>query len=584
MLVALGPLVWHASAGAAAARSPPPWPHPAAGSGVVGSAGTDLEHVMGGPGPMLDGAAKWVVTEYSGSMSVPQSPRHPQNLNDAGFSLWPGLLVGNRLLQPCLVLHREVFPGDAFFSTRGSDDMSLTHQMDGCCYTHDTPFFMGLWRLWGYAGNQSVVANRWIPAGVDHVSWAVRESSVPRHSFAGDRYDYEMEWHGLTATGLRVPRATQTVQVETTHSTDGKGSPRADAGKSYGIQIFNEVFSGLPFKSKSRFMEVAYELWDFLPSSNAYLWNLTVAVANVSGSKRVEFDVHGNPTDPCTGVYFNPLWSDGRRGRQGLSVCYPNNWEKDPGCYPLDLVVNCSGLIKQSMAKHPKWHSSAGRNIADMFTGLPQSLNRSCNLRRFTPLRTSIANETTFDECVTKCAAASWCTSFQHDWSEYSCPPLPATSLGMGWEGRCYSSQCVLLSTDQAGRRCDEQQGTLVQSSPTPQAGKVYFVAAKAFNKGVPLRLLTDDAASSMRGARMLDRRTLKDSTCGTPSAVAARVDEVRRPGPPDVCICPPGKACWATSRSNSHTCTAAVPFTEVDLEIAIGAQTSGDGSVLWLW
>ena len=102
--------------------------------------------------------------------TVPQSPRHPQNLNGAGFSLWPGLLVGNRLLQPCLVLHREVFPGDAFFSTRGSDDMSLTHQMDGCCYTHDTPFFMGLWRLWGYAGNQSVVANRWIPAGVDHVS------------------------------------------------------------------------------------------------------------------------------------------------------------------------------------------------------------------------------------------------------------------------------------------------------------------------------------------------------------------------------------------------------------------------------
>ena len=103
---------------------------------------------------------------------MPQTPKHPQNLNGAGFSIWPGLLVGNKLLQPCLVLHREIFPGDTYFSRRAK------------------------------------------------------------------------------------------VQA------------------------------------------------DFLPSSNAYLWNLTVTVANVSGTTKVVFDVHGNLTDPCTGVYFNHNWSD----------------------------------------------------------------------------------------------------------------------------------------------------------------------------------------------------------------------------------------------------------------------------------
>ena len=54
---------WHSSSAKAHVRAKrddasPEWPKPAAGDGVVGSAGTDLEHIMGGPGPVSNGVSK----------------------------------------------------------------------------------------------------------------------------------------------------------------------------------------------------------------------------------------------------------------------------------------------------------------------------------------------------------------------------------------------------------------------------------------------------------------------------------------------------------------------------------------------
>ena len=96
-------------------------------------------------------------------------------------------------------------------------------------------------------------------------------------------------------------------------------------------------------------------------------------------------------------------------------------------------------------------------------------------------------------------AVHPWCVSFQHEWAEYACPPI--TGLGMGWEGRCYNSSCVLLGEavgterhqhvhhrsgreidDQTvGYRCDEQEQGLVTAATSPLMGKLYFVSPKVF-------------------------------------------------------------------------------------------------------
>jgi len=247
--------------------SVPNWPRPPAGSGAVGSAGTDAEHVMGRAGPN----GKWTVLEFSGWMSVPAPPAQPQSLNGAGFSIWPGLLVGDKLLQPCLTLHRQCFPGDEFYSRR-SADFNVTDQMAGCCYTPETPYFMA---LWGYEGSQNVVNNRWIERSVSHLSWSIRESSLANHSFGGDRYDYEMLYHGYDSSGNPVPGAAAVAQVATGPSKNASGAPRNDAGKSYGMQMVTEIFSGLPFRDPERYMEVAWELWPFFPTTNVYLlWGI----------------------------------------------------------------------------------------------------------------------------------------------------------------------------------------------------------------------------------------------------------------------------------------------------------------------
>ena len=217
---------------AAAAPMLRKWPPPA--DGVVGSAGTDLEHIMGRDGP----GGKWIVKSFSGTMTVPSAPHQPQSLNGAGFSIWPGLLVGDRLLQPCLTLHRQIFPGDTFFSRKGgtgSSRMNLTHEMAGCCYTETSPYFVG---LWGYnGGSNNVVANRWIPRQVAKVFWSIHASKQRNASFGGSRFDYDMVWQGLDAAGRPVPGAAETVLVETRASKMKNGTTRPDAGKSYGLQI-----------------------------------------------------------------------------------------------------------------------------------------------------------------------------------------------------------------------------------------------------------------------------------------------------------------------------------------------------------
>ena len=248
---------------------------------------------------------RWVVREFSGRMSVPHAPLHPQNLNGAGMSFWPGLLVGDKLLQPCLTLHRETFPGDEFFSRRASDD-NVTDQMAGCCYTHESPYFMA---QWGYSGTHPIISNRWIGRDVTQIEWSIRESTLANHSFGGDAYDYELHWVGLDANGRPVPGATDTAQVATASSKLANGTSRHDAGRCYGLQLVPEIFSGLPFKDPRRYNEVAWELWAFLPSSNFYVWELSVVVANANSSepRPVPMDVHGNPADPCRGVLVNGM-------------------------------------------------------------------------------------------------------------------------------------------------------------------------------------------------------------------------------------------------------------------------------------
>ena len=351
--------------------SAPPWPPPRKGSGAAGSAGTDVEHVMGRAGPIIDGMPKWVVLEFSGWMSVPAAPAQPQSLNGAGFSIWPGLLVGDKLLQPCLTLHRQCFPGDDFYSRR-SDDFNVTDQMAGCCYTPETPYFMA---LWGYEGSKNVVNNRWIERAVTHLSWSIRESSLANHSFSGGRYDYEMNYQGHDSRGRAVPGATAVAQVPTGPSKNASGARRKDAGKSYGMQLVTEIFSGLPYRDPNRYMEVAWELWSFYPTSNVYVWQLRTVLLNVSEPQEVSMDVHGNPCDPCTGVFMNRNWTDVNTGRRGLSLCYPNNWQRDPECYPEGMEVDCRDFIAASKAHHrPSSRPLPGRTVTDDYVSIKSTI------------------------------------------------------------------------------------------------------------------------------------------------------------------------------------------------------------------
>ena len=463
---------------------------------------------MGRDGP----GGKWIVKSFSGTMTVPSAPHQPQSLNGAGFSIWPGLLVGDRLLQPCLTLHPQIFPGDTFFSRKGgtgSSRMNLTHEMAGCCYTETSPYFVG---LWGYnGGSNNVVANRWIPRQVAKVFWSIHASKQRNASFGGSRFDYDMVWQGLDAAGRPVPGAAETVLVETRASKMKNGTTRPDAGKSYGLQINNEIFSGLPFRAPRRYDEIAVELWPFLPSSNVYFTNLSVVIANGGGVNDhspvpphpVPFFVHGNPKDPCRGVYFHQ-----HPGGRELAICYPNNWESDPGCWPSELQpLNCTATIVASHAQdYPQYSPSPGnRTWAEYYAGLPQRfVDQYCNLSEFPGGQVSRIPDTTFSACLAACEGEGSCVSFQHEWNEYAC--LPIAGLGMGWEGRCYNSSCVLLGranstiardTSSAARagnrmvllnhRCDEGEGWLVTAVSSPVAGKLYYVSPKEFNRTASL-------------------------------------------------------------------------------------------------
>lgn len=77
----------------------------------------------------------------------------------------------------------------------------------------------------------------------------------------------------------------------------------------------------------------------------------------------------------------------------------------------------------------------------------PRSYHSVCNLTAFRPAKKLSLNGT-FEACHLECARYDWCVSLQHEWWEYSCPEI--AGLGMGYEGRCYDSACVLLSTDLA--------------------------------------------------------------------------------------------------------------------------------------
>jgi hypothetical protein len=422
-----------------------PWPPPAAGGGVVGSAGTDLEHIMGRDGP----GGKWIVESFSGTVTVPGAPREPQSLNGAGFSVWPGLLVGDQLLQPCLTLHRQIFPGNTFFSRMGgtgSHRLNLTHQMAGCCYTEGSPYFMG---LWGYQGSSNVVANRWISRHVTKIFWNIRASQQPNASFGGDRYDYEVVWQGLDAAGEPVENATQSVLVETRASKMQNGTRRSDAGKSYGLQLNNEIFSGLPFRAPQRHDETAVELWPFLPSTNVYFANLSVSLANEPRNPNagggpahpVPFFVHGNPANPCRGVYFNQ-----RAGGRELSICYPNNWASDPGCWPAELQpLNCSATIAASFAQDQHYRPitpAANRSRAEFYAGLPQKFaDQHCALDRFHGRISRLPGSTAFSDCLAACEDGTSESTFRQ--CMHRQPAIYATQTCMGVVMADLSWQCT---------------------------------------------------------------------------------------------------------------------------------------------
>ena len=127
------------------------------------------------------------------------------------------------------------------------------------------------------------------------------------------------------------------------------------------------------------------------------------------------------------------------------------------------------------------------RTVTDDYVGLPTeplSYHTRCDLTVFRPAKSVVLNKTTFEVCHLQCAQRDWCVSIQHGWREYSCPAI--SGLGMGFEGRCYDSVCVLLAAGASADggangvsvRCDEAQGGLVRSEATPLKGRAYFIAA----------------------------------------------------------------------------------------------------------
>ena len=134
-----------------------------------------------------------------------------------------------------------------------------------------------------------------------------------------------------------------------------------------------------------------------------------------------------------------------------------------------------------SKAQHPpSYRPMPGRSVAEDYVGLPNEprpVSTLCVLERFRPVQTRRLNSSTMESCIEACAQElDWCVSLQHAWREYSCPAI--RGLGMGFQGRCYESECMLLSVDRAGLRCDQVAGALLPSDANPLEGQKYYVAA----------------------------------------------------------------------------------------------------------
>ena len=90
---------------------PPPWSKRPDGSGVVGSAGTDLEHIMGAPGPVRNG---WTVTRRSRAISMCHRHRSTRRTSTApasrfGLGSWSAINCCSRVFTVIQQTHALVY-------------------------------------------------------------------------------------------------------------------------------------------------------------------------------------------------------------------------------------------------------------------------------------------------------------------------------------------------------------------------------------------------------------------------------------------------------------------------------------------